>query len=431
MVHPAISVGSGDKTDSPFVFDVTMAPPDVSNHSNPSARGSPPTWNTSSPTFHSPPLPLGEDATEPPSNRIYLISDLIPQGIKVEGKKGVEGGTVTVTVYHIWKTLHEELREPLTKYAWNFLTEGDQERLFEGFRLRLDGIQNNCALRKQQFEEGPKLLDFLRGKTEFLGMSASSRQVGHFTMSLGTPVKRTSPTPNFTLNLAPPAPPSTSTPNPFRTSCLPDVEDGPAIQSAHFAISIPTDGTTTRDVFDVAIDPAVFRNGSIPLSTPWGENATRPPLNFIYLHSDLFPRFFTTAGLTRCIKVTGTLPSVGGTFLSVGVLDVWETLYNKLQEPITMAEWPNLSNDTRKYLFASRDLRLSRIQNVSSREQQGRAIVKWLDFMCGHTVLLGMSADSKQLGHFTLHWRSQEVNREYEALLLRLQAAVCFDHRDA
>ena len=215
------------------------------------------------------------------------------------------------------------------------------------------------------------------------------------------------PSPSFSINSLPssPLPPTPSSSGlRFRCVSLPQVETCSQIPQVNPAISY--DGMTMPVLqLDVTVGPPRFSKYSPPSAerspltghTPsqttldhslLSELAVFPPMDSIKLISNQFPWF------------TEVRSSVNG----VTLFDIWQTLHDKLRTPISKGEWSMISQAQQAFVSKAFYLRVEQIPDSTLKEKQHRKGVRRLDFLFGHTKLLGITAVPDKPGNFNLHW---------------------------
>ena len=113
---------------------------------------------------------LCEPATNPPLPFLAISSSRLPWTIKVYASNNS-----FVTVEDVLSSIYRSLRFNLTPLEFNTFTPTDQRRATRAYKQRYDR-QRSIRVYEKEKCGGMKRVDFLRGHTQFLGISNDGRQ---------------------------------------------------------------------------------------------------------------------------------------------------------------------------------------------------------------------------------------------------------------
>ncbi|CAA7261296.1 unnamed protein product [Cyclocybe aegerita] len=122
---------------------------------------------------------LREPATSPALSALYITSPYLPWTIKVYPSNGRY-----VTVGDVFDYIYRSLRMNITSNEWNsFPTEHDQRRATRAYEHRYRRLRSTREYEEEK-RSGMKRVDFLMGRTRFVGISPSSRRPDEWHLSV-------------------------------------------------------------------------------------------------------------------------------------------------------------------------------------------------------------------------------------------------------
>jgi hypothetical protein len=152
QIHPLLAY-------HPYVFPINY---DVSH-----------TPNTASANIRASPVHLdsyrrAEPATHPPINVLSLRSDLLPWACEIHAST-----QSYITVEDVLSQLYRFLRTPATRDEYNAVpSQSARDKVAETYRSRCSRV-SSAAEKAEELSKGLKRVDFLMGRTTFMGLSST------------------------------------------------------------------------------------------------------------------------------------------------------------------------------------------------------------------------------------------------------------------
>jgi len=138
---------------------------------------------------------LEEPATQPSIHTITLVIDKFPWRLTVQPTKHY------VSVRDLLEALYCFLRHPVLPSEYNTLpTQTLKDEVSTAFRNRCGSAPSKEA--REQYQKGVTRVDFLRGRTRFMGLSGTKVGPDVWTLNLACSVDGTRPTNNYTPELS-------------------------------------------------------------------------------------------------------------------------------------------------------------------------------------------------------------------------------------
>ncbi|KAG5351560.1 hypothetical protein J132_02364 [Termitomyces sp. J132] len=120
---------------------------------------------------------LMRPATYPPTTRIKILIEAIPQWPCDVVPRSTRGAMSVITLRDVLRTLYKHFHQPISQYDWDVLVSGRRQAVRQAFWRRCMNIPDLYA-------EGVKRVDFLSGKTRMVGLRWVSRREGCEMMKL-------------------------------------------------------------------------------------------------------------------------------------------------------------------------------------------------------------------------------------------------------
>ena len=123
-----------------------------------------------------------EPATTPPRPFLTITSRHLPWTIKVYSSNGVY-----VTVEDVFDSIYRTLRTNITGTEFNLLSKQDDQRraTTRAYEKRYRQLRANTTAYEAEKRGGMKRVDFLMGRTKFLGLSSSSHRPDECQLHVG------------------------------------------------------------------------------------------------------------------------------------------------------------------------------------------------------------------------------------------------------
>jgi hypothetical protein len=121
-----------------------------------------------------------EPATNPPLRFITITMPYLPWTIKVHASNGSY-----ITLEDVLEAIYQSLRTNITTSEFNsFSSENDQRRAAGAYQQRYRR-QRSTRVYEEEKRGGMRRVDFLMGRTRFLGISNSGRRPDEWQLNVG------------------------------------------------------------------------------------------------------------------------------------------------------------------------------------------------------------------------------------------------------